>query len=153
MTWLTDAASWLEAAGVRAWAGGDRYAWINTLHLLGLVMLIGGIGVVDLRLAGAWSALPAKELSRALTPVAVAGLLLMAATGVLLFAADGRTLATSRVFHAKLILIALALGNAITFRVLWRDSANTGLITRLMAATSLLLWLAVGSCGRMIAYS
>lgn len=150
---LVDAAAWLDAAGVRSWAAADRYPWINTLHLLGLVMLIGGIGVVDLRLAGAWPNLPAGELSRAITPVAVAGLALMAVTGVLLFAADGKTLAASSVFHTKLVLIALALCNAALFRLLWREVRERSRLMRLMAGCSLLLWLAVGACGRLIAYS
>lgn len=150
---LADAAAWLDAAGLRAWAAGERYPWINTLHLLGLVMLVGGIGVVDLRLAGAWPWLPAAGLSRALTPVAVVGLVVLLATGTLLFAADGRTLAASSVFHAKLVLVAVALGNALLFRLVQRDVERPGVFARVMAATSLMLWLAVGACGRMIAYS
>lgn len=151
--WLAEAAVWLDHAGLKAWAGGDRYAWINTLHLLGLVMLVGGIGVVDLRLAGAWPALPAVALARALTPVALAGLVVMAATGTLLFAADGATLAGSTVFNVKLVLIAAALANAVVFRSLWGDRAPPIVAAKVMALTSLALWLGVGACGRMIAYS
>ena len=151
--WLAVTATWLDSAGVRAWAGGDRYPWINTLHLLGLVMLIGGIGIVDLRLAGAWPSLPAVQLSRALTPIAASGLVVMAITGVLLFAADGATLAASAVFRAKLILIAAALANALTFRLLWKDHPPDTFTARAMAIVSLGLWLAVGACGRLIAYS
>ena len=36
------------------------------LHLLGLVMLVGAIGAVDLRIVGAWRSLPIAALSRAL---------------------------------------------------------------------------------------
>jgi hypothetical protein len=149
-------AGWLDAAGVRDWA--SEVAWVyptaNTLHLLGLVMLVGGIGVVDLRVLGLWRRLPLAELSRALTPVAMAGLMLLAATGIVLFGADGAALARSGTFHRKLVLIALALANAAAFRWLWRDPVEplpAG--AKVMAGASLLLWLAVGTLGRWIAYS
>ena len=81
--------------GVRVWAGAAAYPWINTRHLLGLVMLIGAIGIVDLRVIGVWPAPPASALERALTPPAGAGLVILLVSGTLLFAADGATLAGS----------------------------------------------------------
>lgn len=150
---LAALATWLAEAGLRDWASAE-YPAINTLHLLGLVMLVGGIGVVDLRTMGLWRALPLPALSRALTPVAVAGLAIMAATGLLLFASDGAALANSDTFQTKLLLIAAALTNALAFRILWRGRlADPPTAARLMAALSLLLWLAVGTWGRLIAYS
>ncbi|RHW17873.1 hypothetical protein D1610_04985 [Sphingomonas gilva] len=151
-------AIWLDAAGLRAFAGGANYPWINSIHLLGLVMLVGAIGMVDLRIAGAWRGLPMAALSRALTPVAIVGLVILAASGLLLFAADGVALARSDTFQRKLVLIALALANAVAFRWIWRrgmgdwgDVAPTP--ARIMAAASVLLWLAIGLQGRLIAYS
>ena len=152
-------AGWLDAAGVSQWArsGAWTYPVANTLHLLGLVMLVGGIGVVDLRIAGLWRAIPAAELSRALTPVAITGLVILATAGIVLFAADGAALARSDTFHRKLVLIGLALANAIAFRLLWQKRIEAGEeappIARAMAALSLLLWLAAGTMGRWIAYS
>lgn len=151
---LVATAAWLDAAGARAWAAGDVYPIVNTVHLLGLVMLIGAIGVVDLRIAGAWRSLPSAALSRALTPVAAAGLAIMIPSGVLLFAADGKSLAVSGVFQAKLLLIVIALLNVAMFDVLSRgrfDPAPTPI--RAMAVASLGLWLSVGALGRLIAYS
>ena len=156
---LLTAAAWLDAVGIAGWARGSAlvYPIANTLHLLGLVMLVGGIGVVDLRIAGLWRALPITPLSRALTPVAIVGLVVMIASGVILFAADGRALAASDIFYRKLVLIALALVNAVAFRLIWGDriggwSGEAPLAARLMAVASLLLWLAAGTMGRWIAY-
>lgn len=151
-------AVWLDAAGLRAFAGGDNYPWINSVHLLGLVTLVGAIGVVDLRIAGVWRGLPMAPLSRALTPVAVAGLVILIASGSLLFAADGVALARSDTFLRKLVLIALALANAIAFRLIWaRRMEGWGDIAptpaRIMAAASVFLWLTIGLQGRLIAYS
>ena len=152
-------AAWLDAAGVSHWARSDAWAYpvANTLHLLGLVMLVGGIGVVDLRLTGLWRAIPAAPLSRALTPVALAGLAILVASGTILFAADGTALARSATFHRKLILIGLALANALLFRLAWQRRVEAGgtvpPLARTLAAASLLLWLSVGTLGRWIAYS
>ena len=118
---LTAAAAWLDAVGIGPWSRGSAlvYPLANTLHLLGLVILVGGIGIVDLRIMGLWRSLPMAGLSRALTPVAIAGLALMAVSGAILFAADGTALARSTIFGRKLIIIAAALANAAVFRLIW----------------------------------
>jgi hypothetical protein len=148
-------AGWLESAAVTLWVRQVPWAYptVNTLHLLGLVMLVGGIGVVDLRVLGLWRSLPIGALTAALTPIAVAGLVLQAMTGLALFAADAEALAGSGIFQAKLALVGLALLNAGVFRFLWRtDQSAAEPLARLSAAGSLGLWLAVGALGRLIAY-
>lgn len=118
------------------------------------MLLLGGIGVVDLRIAGMFQALPLDPLMRALTPLAVTGLALMALSGPILFAADAGALARSSIFGWKLALIALALLNALAFRRLRRGKRDEpATLERLLAIASLLLWLTVAACGRMIAYS
>ena len=157
---IFSAAQWLDAVGVGPWAreGALTYPIANTLHLLGLVMLVGGIGVVDLRVLGLWQRLPLEALSRALTPVAVMGFVIMVPTGIILFAADGPALAMSDIFERKLVLIVVALANAAAFRALFdkRQGGWAGVAppaARIMAALSLLLWLTIGTLGRFIAYS
>ena len=121
-------------------------------------MLVGGIGLLDLRLAGAFRSLPLPPLEAVLTPFAIAGLALMAPSGFIMFAADARALSGSEAFQLKLILITLALANAAAYRLIWRrqaadgDSEPAGL-PRVMALASLVLWLAVAALGRLIAYS
>ena len=154
---LAAAAGFLDAIGIGPWAHGSVlvYPVANVIHLLGLVMLVGGIGIVDLRVAGLWRSLPLEPLSRALTPVAIAGLLLMLPSGVILFAADGKALAGSDVFMLKLALVAAALVNAFMFRRLWSKSLRHSppLLARVSALLSLGLWLTIGAMGRWIAYS
>ncbi|GAA0734133.1 DUF6644 family protein [Sphingomonas japonica] len=148
-------AGWLDGIGVGPWARGSSsvYPVANILHLLGLVMLVGGIGVVDLRIAGLWRSIPVTPLARALTPVAAIGLALMVPSGAVLFAADGTALAKSATFQVKLVLIALALANAGLFRLLWQGRSTFPLLARAMAAASVGLWLTIAAYGRWIAYS
>ena len=150
---------WLQSIGIVDWARGSAsvYPIANVFHVLGVVMLVGAIGVVDLRIVGAWRQLPLEPLSNALTPVAVAGLLVQFASGLVLFAADGEALAGSTTFHAKLILLALALANALSFRFRWRRSrpGELSLPSALESASALLslvLWVCIAMLGRLIAY-
>jgi hypothetical protein len=153
---LERVADWVAATPFAEWAATNPYAypWANVVHVLALVLLLGGIGLVDLRLLGAFRQLPLQPLTRALVPVAATGVLILAVSGSVLFAADP-AVARSATFQIKLTLVALALANVALFR--WRFGAVTDdpppLGARLLALTSLLLWTSVAIAGRMIAYS
>lgn len=131
------------------------YGWVNVGHLFGLVLLVGPIGVLDLRILGFGRTLPAGALSRMLTPLAVCGLVVSTISGALLFAADAGPLAQSTTFRLKLLLIAAGLINAALFRLRYGDLSSREPSTRAkaMAAGSILTWLGVGALGRMIAYT
>jgi hypothetical protein len=156
--WLSRFGEAVQSSEFGAWAGGEAYPYANLVHLLGLVMLVGGIGIVDLRLAGLFGRIPAAPLSSALTPVAITGLILMITSGATMFASDAASLVHSTTFRWKLLLILLALANAIAFRTLWQRNIERWDMEpppwgRLMAIVSVLLWLSVATLGRMIAYT
>ncbi len=145
-----EASEFVAFLGASAWA----YPLANLLHLLGLVLLLGAIGIVDLRLLGLFRLLPLDPLMRALTPLAIAGFVLLALTGPLLFVADATTLFESAMLGWKLALIAIAGVNAVAFRRVRRDnSAEATALERSFAFASITLWLSVAALGRMIAYA
>jgi len=159
LTGLDSFAAAVQHSSFGEWAAATPlvYPVANTLHLLGLVMLVGGIGIVDLRLAGLFRGLPVAPLSRALTPIALMGLALLIPTGATMFAADPQTLVHSPIFRWKLTLILIAVTNALAFRVLlgrrmeaWRQQPPAA--ARVMAVGSIGLWLSVAALGRWIAY-
>ena len=121
-------------------------------------MLVGGIGILDLRLAGLFRRIP----------TAAAGRRADADRHCRLAADDPercddvrrRRLGTGQFadLPLKLLLIALALANAVAFRFIWQRrieqwDAEPPPLGRLMAAASILLWLSVAALGRWIAYS
>lgn len=154
MARLATFAQWVETSSVGIWMreSANAYPAANLLHLLGLVMLLGAIGLVDLRIFGLFRSLPLRPVVTALTPVGLAGLALLAVTGPLLFAADATALVRSDIFMRKLLLIGLALSNAILFRWNWRRGGEPSAWVRAGAMFSLLLWVIVASLGRLIAY-
>lgn len=149
----------IQQSSFGAWARGSAWAYpaANLLHLLGLVLILGGIGLLDLRIIGLFRALPIAVLSRAVTPLAVVGILAMIASGAVMFAADAQSLAVAPIFRWKLILVLIALANAVAFRLAWNwrlsGWADAPMAARAMAAASLILWLAVAAAGRLIAYA
>lgn len=155
LPFLVDAAAALEASPLGAAMRGGFYAPANVAHLLGLVMLVGAIGVVDLRIIGLGRRIHLAALSRLLTPIAIAGLLLALATGFLMFSADATPLMGSRVFQLKVGLIVAGIANALFFRKAFGDldRGELPLAARLQSLASLGIWLTVGALGRLIAYT
>jgi hypothetical protein len=151
MTW----AQQLEDSALGQWMrAGWGYPFANVLHLGGLVLLLGSIGLLDLRLLGFSRRLEVEQVSRLLTPLGVVGLMVLLATGVMLFSADATALLGNRMMQVKLLAIAVAVLNALAFggRLhAWRHHPPP--LGRAMAAVSLLAWPTVLVAGRMIAYT
>jgi hypothetical protein len=129
------------------------YPAINLAHLAGLVMLVGGIGVIDLRLIGLGRAIPFRPLSRMLTTIAAMGLVLMTISGALMFASDPVELAKSGLFQIKMILVVVGLLNALAFRRLFAEADRPPLGAKAMAVLSLAIWLTAAGLGRWVGYT
>ena len=116
-------------------------------------MLFGAIAALDLRLIGfRRDAGAAVGFIRLLVPVAVAGLLLAIPTGLLLFSTDARAYAVSPLFQAKMLLIVLAIGNALWLRAIERRGPASQRRAAVAAAASILLWSVVIVLGRLVGY-
>jgi hypothetical protein len=128
------------------------YPLVNALHIIGIALLFGSIVALDLRLVG-WrrEAGTVDGLELLLVPVAVAGLALAIPAGMLLFATDARAYAASPLFQAKLLLIALAIGNALWLGARARRGPRPRR-TAAAAAASILLWLGAIVLGRLVGY-
>ena len=126
---------------------------VNALHIIGIALLFGSIVALDLRLLG-WrrDAGSAAELTRLLVPVAIGGLLLAIPAGLLMFATDARAYAASSLFQAKMLLITLAIGNALWLRVAAGRGPLSDRRAGLAATASILLWLAAIVLGRLVGY-
>lgn len=146
----------VERTPFAVWATESALAYpvANTAHVVGAIILVGAIGLLDLRILGYARGAPLPILARALMPLAAAGFALMVASGALLFAADAKALVGSSLFLIKLGLILLAGLNALAFRAAFatRDEPLP-ILAKGFAAASLGLWLSVVVAGRWIAYA
>lgn len=163
-TWLQALEQVPAVAALRGslWA----YPLVNAAHIVGIAALFGAILPLDLRLAGLFRQVPVATLRRVLVPVATGGLMLAICAGALLFACKAGDYARAPLFQAKMVLVALGVGNALALRRTrgWRDgddgsgSGGSGSAPavaawpRVAAAASLLLWLGAIVLGRLIGY-
>ena len=151
---------WLEqsvlAHTIRQWLW--LYPTIESLHLLGLALLFGSIVMFDLRLLGFSRQLWITDMAQHLLPWSYLGFAIAATTGFLLFTVDANQLAANPAFRLKLLLLTATGINAALFHFHYRSVRlwNRGVVTpwavRAIAAVSLLLWVGVIVCGRLIAY-
>ncbi len=128
------------------------YPAANVLHVLGVISFFGLVATMDLALLGAVGQTPAKQVMGRLRPFAVALLLLIAATGSVLFVAEAVAIAGNPVFQLKIILLGLALANVVVNEWVLRSRGDGASLARLTALMSLLAWLGVAALGRLIAY-
>ncbi len=127
------------------------YPSANVLHVLGVMSFFGLVATMDLTLLGLGER-PAKQVIGRLRPFAVALLLLIVATGSVLFVAEAVAIAANPVFQLKIILLGLALANVIVNEWALRTRGDGASLVRLSAGASLLAWLGVAALGRLIAY-
>jgi hypothetical protein len=135
------------------------YPAANVTHIVALTLFAGAIAVMDLRLLGALSATPVAAVVRPARAAAMLGLLLMAASGLVLFTAEASHVAMNAVFQVKAALIALGIVNGLLLAgpaiARMYDAGPQAAVparVRWAAGLSLAIWIAVAACGRLIAY-
>ena len=151
---------WLRHSTLSALVTGNQWIWpvLETLHFLGLSLLIGTIGAFDLRLLGLGKGLRPGLLSR-LIPWGVAGFALNVVTGILFFVGEPANYVNNIAFYFKMTFVVLAGINVLVFYLALAkkvealgpdDDAPLG--AKLIGAASLLLWIGVMSAGRLLTF-
>jgi len=136
------------------------YAWIESIHVITLMVSLGMLIVIDLRMLGVWlKDVPASKIAERLDRPMLIGFSIMVVTGVLLYVGIPIRTTQSLWFRIKVILLVVAFINAWLFRRHMQGSVGSWDVaqvpprrTRVAAALSLTLWAGVVCCGRFIAY-
>lgn len=136
-----------------AWIGSHPVAYpaLEVVHLIGIALLLGNLVAFELRVLGAAPALPLQALARLSLGLALAGFVLIAGSGLLMFSSQPTELMANRAFVVKMGLVTLAGTNAALFHARGGLQKLDGL-ARGQTLLSLGLWIAVIICGRWIAY-
>ena len=155
-------AAWLKTTRVSwAVAGGIPWLWPlgEILHFIGLSMLVGVAGVLDLRILGVAKGLPLAPLQR-LMPFAVAGFAINLITGFLFVTGDPFQYIHNYAFWLKMLFIVLAGLNVLVFYALGLSQRINAVASegdapwgaKVVAGVSLFLWVGVMFWGRMLPF-
>ena len=138
----------------------SRWAWpiFESLHFVGMSMLVGTVGVFDLRLLGFARGIPLSRLHR-LIPVGVAGFAINAVTGFCFLSATPGQYLFNLAFRWKVTFFVVAGLNVLFFysRV-FRDlrtlapDASPPLKARVAGGVSLSAWIGVMAAGRLLTF-
>lgn len=139
------------------------YPSVETVHIVGIGLLFGSIAVFDLRLIGFSRKISVRTLARHVLPWTAASFLLIVPSGLMMFTAHATEFIDSPVFVLKMCLIMAAGVNAALFHTIafrtadvWDSEEMRKLppppSARAAGAMSLLIWISVIACGRLLAY-
>jgi len=150
----------MSALGVAMRQSLWLYPIVEIVHLTGIALLVGSIAMLDLRLLGLSSSVPVRRLASHILPWTAASFLLIVPSGLSMFVAHAGDFIASPVFVLKICLILAAGVNAAVFHAgvfrgaaEWDVNRTPPAAARLSAALSLLLWISVIACGRLLAYT
>ena len=134
---------------------GPEWAFptVQSLHFIAFALSLGTIVIVDLRLLGlVLQRQKASELAANLHRWTVAGILIVIATGTLMFCADPFTyhVNPSFIFKMRVLAAAILFHFTIHRKVVEGDRATGS--AKVVAMVSLLLWSTVVVGGRFIAF-
>ena len=142
--------------------GEVLFPWLESIHVLAIVLVVGVIATVDLRLLG-WASKnrAVNELSTELLPLTWIAFAVAAITGALLFISKANVYGHNFFFIGKMVLLVLAgLNMAYFHRVTWPGVAHWGetplttpAAAKVAGGLSLLFWVTIVAFGRWIGFT
>jgi hypothetical protein len=132
------------------------YPSILTAHTIGMMMVAGTAGIIDMRLMGIGSSIPVKPLER-LYPLAWWGFWINAVTGTTLMIADASTKLTNPDFYVKMVFV---FAGVLLLKIMRKkifddpqlDKEPISSTAKGLAWLSLACWVGAITAGRLLAY-
>lgn len=157
---MRELADWIYTTRLSALANDVAWLWplSESLHFCGLALLVGTVGLFDLRLLGLGKGFEPRALHR-LVRFGIAGFAVSVATGVIFIAGAPEQYFFNDAFHVKAVALVAAGANALVFyaahfgrvaRLGPYDDAPLG--AKVSAAVSLALLVTIMGSGRMLTF-
>lgn len=144
---------WCVNSPLASWVGTTVWGvvFLQTIHVIGLALFLGGITAVDLTVLGVGLKHGGKALARDIAPWWLTGLALILTSGWFMFMGSAISYSTSDVFAIKMLLILAGLTMQLIIHYVpgMHDGTSRG---KVAACMSLLCWWGVAYSGRAIAF-
>lgn len=145
----------------------NAHAWVwaacQIIHFIGMSLIIGIVGILDLRILGLFNRIPIDAL-RPLVPWAVVGFILNLLTGVVFVTGKlpGPSYYTDNLsFRLKMLFVLLAAANLLAFQLTGLEKkvyatpagGDAPAVAKAVSVFSLVAWLLVIFFGRTMQYN
>jgi hypothetical protein len=129
------------------------FAIVETVHLFGLMLLLGGIFVISMRMLGLMMVKrPVFEIAEDINPWMLLGLVLMLVSGVSLWASEAVRMFHSTWFWLKMAFLLFSLIFQFTLYRMGTRKDAPPVLQKLTGLLALFLWFGVGLWGRAIGF-
>jgi hypothetical protein len=152
--------TWLQSTALSKAIVYQLWIWpaAETVHFIGLTLVIGIVGFFDLRLIGFFSRIPVNAV-RSLMPFALFGFFLNLVTGVIFLVGHPEQYVHNIAWWYKVGFLALVGLNALVFEVMFVNDVNrmvpgddTPTGAKVIGTVSLIAWFGVLYWGRMLPF-
>jgi hypothetical protein len=152
--------AWLLSTNVSWVMNNVRWAWplCESIHFVGLSLLLGTVGFLDLRLLGVAKGIPIAALHR-LVPLGIAGFTMNALTGICFLAGTPDQYFINAAFQAKVLFFLVAGLNVSAFYLTMFKKVRTvgpgeqaPAFARIIGGISLCCWIGVMTAGRLLTF-
>jgi hypothetical protein len=159
-TFVHSVQTWLLSTSVGYFMTHTNWAWSasESLHFIGLCLLIGTVGVFDLRMIGLIKKVPIAAL-HSLIPIGIAGYCMNVLTGFTFLTGAADQYIYNPAFQTKIAFMTVAGVNvALFYLTMYKRVATTApedeapLSARIAGAVSLICWIGVIVSGRMLTF-
>ena len=151
---------WLKATSLSEAMRTSPFIWpiCETLHFIGLALLVGGAGLIDLRLMGFLKSVPVSAVMQ-VRKWAVLGIAINVVTGILFFVGAPDQYIENPAWYGKLLFLLVAIINVVIFETTQGErmlrlppGEKTPASFKLAGAVSMGSWLLVLYFGRMLPF-
>jgi hypothetical protein len=152
--------TWLKGTALSQLVVNSPWMWpaCETLHFIGLALVIGIAGLFDLRLMGFMKGVPVAAIMQ-MRPWAALGVVINLVTGVVFFVTAPDQYIWNTAWWAKVFFLAVAILNIAFFEtrhgrelLTMAPGARTPTSFKIAGAVSIVSWLGVLYFGRMLAF-
>ena len=151
---------WLKATPVSEVMRTSQFIWpiCETLHFIGLALLVGGAGLIDLRLMGFLKSVSVSAVMQ-VRKWAGLGIAINVVTGVLFFVGAPDQYINNPAWYGKLLFLLVAIVNVVIFETTQGErmlrlppGEKTPASFKLAGAVSMASWFLVLYFGRMLPF-
>ena len=151
---------WLKATPVSEAMRTSQFIWpiCETLHFIGLALLVGGAGLIDLRLMGFLKSVSVSAVMQ-VRKWAGLGIAINVVTGVLFFVGAPDQYINNPAWYGKLLFLLVAIVNVVIFETTQGErmlrlppGEKTPASFKLAGAVSMASWFLVLYFGRMLPF-